>query len=127
MAKIFLHSDLNNFFASVECLYDPSLRDKPVAVCGNPEARHGIVLAKNMLAKKKGVKTGEALWQAKEKCRDIVFVKPHYDRYLKFSELAQEIYKEYTDLYTLMELMKPGWMSPPVPDCLEAVKRWRMK
>ena len=98
MAKIFLHSDLNNFFASVECLYDPSLRDKPVAVCGNPEARHGIVLAKNMLAKKKGVKTGEALWQAKEKCRDIVFVKPHYDRYLKFSELAQEIYKEYTDL-----------------------------
>ncbi|NLN05233.1 MAG: DNA polymerase IV, partial [Clostridiaceae bacterium] len=98
MAKIFLHSDLNNFFASVECLYDPSLRDKPVAVCGNPEARHGIVLAKNMLAKKKGVKTGEALWQAKEKCPDLVFVKPHYDRYLKFSELAQEIYKEYTDL-----------------------------
>lgn len=98
MGKVFLHSDLNNFFASVECLYNPSLRDKPVAVCGNPEARHGIVLAKNMLAKQKGVKTGEALWQAREKCPDIVFVKPHYDRYMKFSELVREIYKEYTDL-----------------------------
>ena len=98
MSKVILHSDLNNFFASVECLYDPSIRNKPVAVCGNPEMRHGIVLAKNMLAKKKGVQTGEALWQAKEKCPDIVFVRPHYDKYLRFSELATEIYKQYTDL-----------------------------
>lgn len=98
MEKTFLHSDLNNFFASVECLYDPSLRDKPVAVCGNPEMRHGIILAKNMLAKKQGVKTGEAIWQAKEKCKNLVLVRPHYDRYLRFSELAMNIYKRYTDM-----------------------------
>jgi DNA polymerase-4 len=88
---------MNNFYASVECLYNPSLRDKPVAVGGDPELRHGIVLAKNYIAKQYGIQTGEALWQAKQKCPDIVFVPPHFDKYLRFSKMAKEIYSEYTD------------------------------
>lgn len=97
MERVILHSDLNNFYASVECLYNPSLRGKPVAVAGNPEARHGIVLAKNYAAKACGVATGNPLWMAKQKCPDIVFVPPHYDLYMKYSKIAREIYSEYTD------------------------------
>lgn len=97
MERVILHSDLNNFYASVECLYQPSLRDKPVAVCGDTEARHGIVLAKNQIAKKLGVKTGDAIWQAKQKCPDLVTIPPDFDKYLKFSKIAKEIYGEYTD------------------------------
>lgn len=97
MNKVILHCDMNNFYASVECLYNPAIRGKPVAVVGDPEARHGIVLAKNYEAKKYGVKTGETLWQAQQKCPNIVFVPPHYDRYMRFSQAAREIYGEYTD------------------------------
>ena len=97
MDRVILHSDMNNFYASVECLYDPSLRDKPVAVGGDPKQRHGIVLAKNYIAKRYGVQTGEALWQARQKCPDIIFVSPHFERYLRFSKLAREIYSDYTD------------------------------
>lgn len=92
-----LHSDLNNFYASVECSLDPSLKGHPVAVCGDPEKRHGIVLAKNYEAKTCGVQTGEALWQAKEKCPNIIFVPPHYDVYMEYSREARAIYGEYTD------------------------------
>ncbi len=95
--RIILHSDLNNFYASVECLYNPALRDKPVAVGGDAEKRHGIVLAKNYEAKKYGIQTGETLWQARRKCPNIVFVPPSYDLYLKYSRIAREIYSEYTD------------------------------
>ena len=91
------HSDMNNFYASVECMLDPSLRGKPVAVCGSVEERHGIVLAKNYPAKAFGVKTGDAVWQAKEKCRDIIIVPPHYDEYIKYSKLAREVYNRYTN------------------------------
>ena len=97
MERVILHGDMNNFYASVECLYNPSLRGKPVAVAGDPEARHGIVLAKNYMAKACGVATGNPLWMAKQKCPDIVFVPPHYDLYLKYSAIAREIYGEYTD------------------------------
>lgn len=97
MGRVILHSDMNNFYASVECLYNPVLRGKPVAVAGDPEERHGIVLAKNYEAKAYGVQTGDPLWMAKQKCKDLVFTPPHYDRYLRFSQLAQEIYSEYTD------------------------------
>lgn len=97
MNKVILHCDMNNFYASVECLYNPAIRGKPVAVVGDPEARHGIVLAKNYEAKKYGVKTGDTLWQAQQKCPNIVFVPPHYDRYMRFSQAAREIYGEYTD------------------------------
>lgn len=97
MERTILHSDLNNFYASVECLYNPSLRGKPVAVAGNPEARHGIVLAKNYVAKAYGVATGNPLWMARQKCPDIVFVPPNYDLYMKYSRIAREIYAEYTN------------------------------
>ena len=97
MERVILHADLNNFYASVECLYHPEIRNRPVAVGGDPQKRHGIVLAKNDLAKQYGVKTGETLWQARQKCSDILFVPPHFDLYLKFSQLAKEIYAQYTD------------------------------
>ncbi len=97
MNRTIIHSDLNNFYASVECLYHPSLRQKPVAVAGDMEQRHGIVLAKNDIAKAYGIHTGDALWQAKEKCPDIVFVPPSYDRYLRYSKMAKNIYTEYTN------------------------------
>ncbi len=66
MERVILHSDLNSFYASVECLYNPDIRDKPVAVGGSVEHRHGIILTKNIIAKKYGIKTGEAIWQAKQ-------------------------------------------------------------
>lgn len=95
--RVILHSDLNNFYASVECLYHPEYRGKPLAVLGDPEARHGIVLAKNYEAKYHDVKTGDPMWMAKQKCPDIIFVPPHYDLYMKHSKLVREIYAEYTD------------------------------
>lgn len=97
MDRVILHSDLNNFYASVECLHNPAIRNVPVAVAGDPEARHGIVLAKNYLAKACGVATGDTLWKARQKCRDIVFVPPNYDRYVEYSKMVREIYGEYTD------------------------------
>ena len=93
-----LHIDMNACYASIECLYDPSIRNLPVAVGGDVEARHGIILAKNQIAKRFGVKTGEALWQAKQKCPELHIVPPHFDRYLRFSRMAREIYVDYTDL-----------------------------
>lgn len=97
MSRVILHCDMNNFYASVECMLNPALKDKPVAVCGSVEERHGIVLAKNYAAKAFGVSTGEAIWQAKQKCPDLTIVEPHYDQYMKFSRLAREIYGRYTD------------------------------
>ncbi|MDO5044755.1 MAG: DNA polymerase IV [Coriobacteriia bacterium] len=96
--RIILHSDMNSFYASVECLHRPTIRNKPVAVGGSPESRHGIILAKNQLAKRFGVTTGEALWEARQKCPDLIVVPPNYPLYLKFSKLAREIYYEYTNL-----------------------------
>ncbi len=98
MDRVILHSDLNSFYASVECLYNPLIRDKPVAVGGSVEHRHGIILTKNIIAKGFGVKTGEAIWQARQKCPELVVVPPNYSLYLRFSKEAREIYKSYTDL-----------------------------
>ena len=96
--RAILHSDLNSFYASVEVLLDPKLRGKAVAVCGETEERHGIVLAKSELAKKAGVKADMANWQAKQCCKDLIVVPPQYDEYLKFSKLVRSIYKRYTNL-----------------------------
>ena len=96
--RTILHCDMNNFFASVECRNDPSLKGLPVAVCGRIEERHGIVLAKNYEAKKYGIQTGEPVIRARAKCPSLVIVDPHYDEYVKFSRLAKKIYCEYTDL-----------------------------
>lgn len=98
MERTILHSDMNCFYASVEMLHHSELAGKPLAVGGDPEARHGIVLTSNYIAKKSGVKTGMALWQAKQVCPEIIFVPPRMDLYLRFSRMAQEIYSEYTDL-----------------------------
>ena len=78
-------------------LHHPELAGKPMAVGGDPEARHGIVLTANYIAKRAGIKTGMALWQARQVCPEIIFVPPRMDLYLRFSRMAQEIYSEYTD------------------------------
>lgn len=92
-----LHCDLNNFYASCECLLNPAIRDSAVVVCGRVEDRHGIVLAKNYKAKAFGIKTGEVLWEAKQKCPNLVCVEARHGIYLKFSRLVRKIYSEYTD------------------------------
>lgn len=97
MDRVILHCDLNNFYASVEQKAHPEYDGMPLAVCGNPEVRHGIVLAKNMLAKAAGVQTGEAIWISRKKCPDIVFVPPHYDEYVRYSKEVFDIYTEFTD------------------------------
>ena len=79
--RVILHSDLNNFFASVECLKHKSLKSYPVAVCGNKDERHGIVLAKNNIAKQCGITTGQVIWQAKNLCPDLIVLQPHYEEY----------------------------------------------
>lgn len=96
--RVIFHSDLNNFFASVECTLNPSLKNYAVAVAGNPEKRTGIILAKNYLAKVFGVKTGDVIWEAKQKCPSLICVAPHYDKYNEISEKVRKIYYEYTDL-----------------------------
>ena len=98
MSRIILHSDLNAFYCSVEMMLNPKLKGKAVAVCGSTEDRHGIVLAKSEKAKKAGVKTGMVNWEAKQLCRDLIFVPPQYDQYLKYSALTRSIYQRYTDL-----------------------------
>ncbi|MBE6680128.1 MAG: DNA polymerase IV [Ruminococcaceae bacterium] len=98
MDRVILHSDLNSFFASVETVLNPSLAEYPMAVCGDPDKRHGIILAKNEKAKKFGVVTAETIWAAKQKCPTLVLVRPHHDLYEKFSMEVNGIYREYTDL-----------------------------
>lgn len=92
-----LHCDLNNFYASVEQMLRPELIGKYVAVTGNPNARHGIILAKNTLAKQMGVQTGEVIWQAKQKCPELICVAPHFEYYVHFSKRVRQIYERYTD------------------------------
>ncbi len=98
MDRIILHCDLNCFFASVELLSHPDLRHLPVAVCGDPSSRHGIILAKNEPAKRCGVQTAETIWQAKKKCPSLVLLPPHHDRYRVYSKQVNAIYEQYTDL-----------------------------
>lgn len=95
--RTILHVDVNNFFASVECSTRPQLKDLPVAVTGNPKKRTGIILAKNELAKKMGVKTGQAIWEAKNVCPNLVCLPPHYDLYQSISTALHAVYLEYTD------------------------------
>ncbi|MBQ6841754.1 MAG: DNA polymerase IV [Firmicutes bacterium] len=97
MGRVILHCDLNNYYASVEALLDPRLREVPLAVCGDPESRHGVVLAKNQIAKGYGVLTGEALWQAKRKCPGLVCVLAHHRIYEEYAARVRAIYCRYTD------------------------------
>ena len=96
--RTILHSDLNNFYASVECLRRPEIREKPVVVVGSKEDRHGVVLAKNTVAKRAGVRTGDVYWQARQKCGEtLVEVQADFARYLKVSKAVRGIYEDYTD------------------------------
>ena len=95
--RVILHVDANCFYASVECLYNPDLREKAVAVCGSTELRHGIVLTKNEKAKRAGVQTGQAIWQAKQCCPELVVVPPRFALYLQFSRKLRTLYETYTD------------------------------
>ena len=96
--RIILHSDVNNFFASVECCQNPELKNKPVAVTGNPEKRTGIILAKNEIAKSFGVSTGQTIGEALALCPNLVCLPPHYDLYEEISERLHNLYLEYTNL-----------------------------
>lgn len=97
MERIIIHSDFNAFYASVETLKNPALAYVPMAVGGDAEKRHGIVLSKNDLAKKAGVKTGEVLWQARQKCPGLVVVQANMADYRPYSLKAREIYSRFTD------------------------------
>ncbi|MCL2638892.1 MAG: DNA polymerase IV [Oscillospiraceae bacterium] len=97
MNRILLHSDLNNFYASVECLYNEQLRQVPMAVVGDPAMRHGIILAKNDIAKKMGVITGESIFSAKKKVGNLVTLTADYPKYVDFAKRTRKIYSEYSD------------------------------
>ena len=98
MDREILHVDMNSFYASVEQSERPDLRGLPVAVAGKEELRHGIILTRSKEAKRFGVKTAEAIWQARKKCPDLIVVPPRYRLYRRYSELAREIYYQYSDL-----------------------------
>ena len=102
--RTILHSDLNSFYASVEIRNNPTLADKPVAVGGDEQARHGIVLAANPLAKQYGIRTAETLWSARCKCPDLVIVPTHFDEYHRFSQAVRQIYLDYTSQIEPMSL-----------------------
>ena len=96
--RVILHSDLNNFYGSVECLRRPEIRDKPVVVTGAKEERHGVVLAKNAAAKAAGVKTGDVYWEARQKCgSSLVEIPADFPEYLRYSKKVRRIYEDYTD------------------------------
>ena len=97
MARHILHVDQNCFYAAVEMQRHPELRDSPLAVCGSQEERHGIVLTANYIAKPFGIRTGMAIWQARQRCPDLVILPPDMDEYIRFSRMAREIYEDYTD------------------------------
>ena len=98
MDRIIFHCDCNSFYASVELLDHPDLRHLPVAVCGDPESRHGIILAKNEPAKAFGIKTAETVWQARKKCPELVLLPAHHKKYAEMSKRVNAIYEKYTDL-----------------------------
>lgn len=98
MERTIFHCDLNCFFASVELLEHPELSEAAVAVCGDPNLRHGIILAKNEAAKRCGVKTAETIWQAQRKCPNLVLLSAHHEKYNHYSRIVQEIYVRHTDL-----------------------------
>lgn len=96
--RVILHCDLNNFYASAECVSHSEWKDVPLAVCGDPNMRHGVVLAKNEIAKKAGIKTGDVIWQAKQKAPGLVVVPPHFELYMTYSKQMFELYNEFTDM-----------------------------
>ena len=132
--RVILHCDCNGFFASVEMLERPELRHVPMAVAGDPESRHGIILAKNELAKAYGVQTAETIWQAKRKCPDLVLVPPHHEKYHEISKQVNRIYLDYTDLVdpfgideSFLDLTASMHLFPMSPEALADVIRARVR
>lgn len=111
--SVILHSDLNCFYASVEMNEQPQLKGKKVAVCGSTENRHGIVLTASYPAKRSGVKTGMANWQAKQACPGLIMVDPHYDLYLKYSRIVRRIYQRYSEIIEPFG-MDENWIQLPL-------------
>lgn len=97
MDRIVFHCDCNNFYASCECIERPELKNVPMAVAGDPQRRTGVVLAKNELAKKAGVRTTDTVWAARKKCPEIVFVPPRHRFYEDISAKVNGIYRRYTE------------------------------
>lgn len=109
--RVILHCDLNNFYASVECRVRSPAAGSAHGSGRLEENRHGIVLAKNELAKQFGIKTAETLWQARQKCPELVVVPPHYERYYEVSRAARAIYARYTDRHRAPSVsMNAGWI-----------------
>ena len=98
MERVILHCDCNCFYASVEAALNPKLNKYAFAVCGDPEFRHGIILAKNEKAKRYGVQTGEPIYQARSKCPGLITVKAHHEIYKEYSKRIFDIYCRYTEL-----------------------------
>ncbi len=96
--RVILHCDLNNFYASVETVLNPALKGKAIAVCGRTEDRHGIVLAKSEKAKRYNIRTGDVVWEAKKKCKELIVLEPNFDEYVKYGKAVRQIYYNYTDL-----------------------------
>ena len=133
MDRVILHCDCNSFYASVECLLDPSLDQGPMAVCGDPDSRHGIILAKNEKAKKYGIQTAETIWQAKKKCPQLTLVAPHRQEYARCSRQINAIYQRFTDLVEPFSIDE-SWLDvthtqhlfgdgPPIADTLRKTVR----
>lgn len=111
-----LHVDLNNFYASVETIIDPSLKGDFLGVTGNIESRHGVILAKSESAKKAGVKTGMTVHEALKLCPELKLVEAKHDRYVKYSEIVRNIYRRYTDV------IEPFGIDECWLDCTSTVK-----
>ena len=120
---LILHSDLNCYYASVEMNENPKLRDTKMAVCGSSENRHGIVLTASYPAKRAGVKTGMANWQARQVCPGLIMVEPHYDLYLHYSRVVRGIYKRYADCIEPFG-MDESWIS--IPCCRNIADGYRI-
>ena len=120
--SVVLHSDLNCFYASVEMNEAPELKGRTVAVCGSTENRHGIVLTASYPAKRRGVRTGMANWQARQVCPGLIVVSPRYDLYLKYSRLVRRIYRRYSETIEPFG-MDESWIELPFTDDVEGVGR----
>lgn len=118
--RIIFHADCNNFFASCECLERPELKNVPMAVAGDPEDRVGVVVAKNEIAKRYGVKTTDTVYQAKKKCPGIVFVPPRHHLYSEVSKRVNAIYLDYT------EYVEPASIDESYLDMTQAVSFLKM-
>ena len=95
---LYLHCDMDNYYAKIEELYNPALKTIPFAVCGDPRMRHKLVMSKNSVAKAAGVPTGISFIQAKEICPTLKYIKANPHRYIKHTELIRSVFHKYSDI-----------------------------